>query len=138
MDKASKSKILSRIESIKSQVEEIVATIEAERHENIGEDLMILQHLEDKKEILTQKIISLKESLTLAETTGVVEHTFVLDFNGRKKEVSVVLPALANPAKGRISTDSPLARALKDKSAGDIVEVNTPMGVQQYKILESQ
>ena len=38
--------------------------------------------------------------------------------------------------KSRISTQSPLAKALIGKSVGDIVEVLTPKGGKAYEILE--
>jgi transcription elongation factor GreB len=38
--------------------------------------------------------------------------------------------------KGWISVDSPLARALLGKSAGDIVKVDLPAGRERYEILE--
>lgn len=38
--------------------------------------------------------------------------------------------------KGRISTKSPLAKALIGKVVGDIVEVSTPKGTKAFEILE--
>lgn len=41
----------------------------------------------------------------------------------------------ANPAEGKISTDSPIGRAVYNSKIGDIVEVSLPSGkVIQYKI----
>ncbi len=37
---------------------------------------------------------------------------------------------------GKISINSPIARALIGKSAGDIAEVNAPGGVREYEILD--
>tara|TARA_B110000503_G_scaffold103741_1_gene154836 strand:- start:54 stop:542 length:489 start_codon:yes stop_codon:yes gene_type:complete len=42
----------------------------------------------------------------------------------------------ADMKKRRISTQSPLAKALIGKSVGDIVEVSTPKGGKAYEILE--
>lgn len=42
----------------------------------------------------------------------------------------------ADPAKGKISDESPIGAALMGKSAGDVVEVETPGGVMTVKILE--
>lgn len=41
-----------------------------------------------------------------------------------------------NPAEGKISDESPIGAALMDKSVGDVVEVETPGGILQIKILE--
>ena len=37
---------------------------------------------------------------------------------------------------GKISIESPIARALIGKSAGDIAEVQAPAGVREYEVLE--
>lgn len=42
----------------------------------------------------------------------------------------------ADIKKGKISISSPIARALIGKSAGDIAEVQAPVGVREYDILE--
>ena len=42
----------------------------------------------------------------------------------------------ADIKKGRISINSPIARALIGKEAGDIVDVQTPGGVKRYEILD--
>ncbi len=41
-----------------------------------------------------------------------------------------------NPREGKISDESPIGRALMDKSVGDVVEVETPGGIQAIKIIE--
>lgn len=41
----------------------------------------------------------------------------------------------ANPAEGKLSTDSPIGRAIHNSKIGDVVEVKLPNGkVNQYKI----
>jgi transcription elongation factor GreA len=42
----------------------------------------------------------------------------------------------ADLKQGKISISSPIARALIGKSAGDVVEVNTPGGTREYEILD--
>ena len=41
-----------------------------------------------------------------------------------------------NPREGKISDESPIGKALMEKSVGDVVEVETPGGVIALKILE--
>lgn len=41
-----------------------------------------------------------------------------------------------NPREGKISDESPIGKALMDKSVGGVVEVETPGGVQAIKIIE--
>ena len=42
----------------------------------------------------------------------------------------------ANPREGKISDESPIGKAIMNKSVGDVVEVETPGGVQAIKIIE--
>ncbi len=42
----------------------------------------------------------------------------------------------ANPKEGKISDESPIGKALMEKSVGDVVEVETPGGVVALKVLE--
>jgi transcription elongation factor GreA len=48
----------------------------------------------------------------------------------------IVGPAEVNPAEGRISNRSPLGRALLGTRVGDSVEVNTPVGLSTFTVLE--
>jgi transcription elongation factor GreA len=54
------------------------------------------------------------------------------------EEFQMVGSAEANPAKGRISNESPLGKALMGRSVGDTVQVNTPGGVLHFTILGIQ
>ncbi len=42
----------------------------------------------------------------------------------------------ANSLKGYISNESPIGQAMLGKKKGDVVEVDSPAGVVQYKIME--
>ena len=44
----------------------------------------------------------------------------------------------ANSLKGKISNESPVGRALIGKKVGDLVSVETQVGVVQYKVLDIQ
>ncbi|MDO4330884.1 MAG: transcription elongation factor GreA [Lachnospiraceae bacterium] len=44
----------------------------------------------------------------------------------------------ANSLQGRISNESPVGRALLGKRVGDVVDVETQVGVIQYKVLDIQ
>jgi len=47
----------------------------------------------------------------------------------------IVAPHLADPAAGRLSSESPVARALRGRSSGDTVVVTTPGGRREMRIL---
>jgi len=42
----------------------------------------------------------------------------------------------ADPRNGRISNESPIGRAVMDRSVGDVVEADTPGGKMKFKILK--
>jgi transcription elongation factor GreA len=47
----------------------------------------------------------------------------------------IVGPTEADRAQGKLSSESPVARALLDRAVGDTVEVPTPKGVRRLKIV---
>ena len=56
------------------------------------------------------------------ETSGAV-HTW-----------TIVGPTEANVAEGRLSSESPVAKALLGRAAGDTVAVETPRGTRKYRL----
>jgi transcription elongation factor GreA len=63
--------------------------------------------------------------------------TIVVQEDGSSKETyTIVGAAEANPAKGLISNESPLGRALLERKIGDKVEVQAPAGVLTFKIVQ--
>ena len=66
---------------------------------------------------------------------GVGSFVRVCDDDG-ELALEVVLPQDAEAAAGRISTESPLGRALLDRQAGDRVRFRAPGGVLAVTVLE--
>ncbi|MDR1784584.1 MAG: transcription elongation factor GreA [Endomicrobium sp.] len=58
------------------------------------------------------------------------------DENGDNYEYIIVDSEEADPAKNRISVQSPLAQGLLGHETGDVVIVELPMGKTKFKILE--
>lgn len=56
--------------------------------------------------------------------------------NASEKEFTIVGSNEADPPLGKISNESPIGQALLGKKKGDTVEVETPGGKIEYKILE--
>jgi transcription elongation factor GreA len=56
------------------------------------------------------------------------------DSSGETETWTIVGPTEANRAAGKISAESPVARALLGRSVGDLVEVQTPRGVRKLRI----
>lgn len=55
---------------------------------------------------------------------------------GAKVTYQIVGEDEADIKQGKISVNSPIARALIGKSAGDVAEVRAPGGVREYEILD--
>ncbi|KRE45289.1 transcription elongation factor GreA [Paenibacillus sp. Soil522] len=55
---------------------------------------------------------------------------------GDTMEYSIVGTAEADPLQNKISNESPVGKAILGKKKGTIVEVNVPVGIIQYKILD--
>ncbi len=62
--------------------------------------------------------------------------TVVVSNKGKKSTFLMVGEVEADPLSGKISTTSPLGRALKGGKVGDEVEFAAPKGAVKYKIVE--
>lgn len=60
----------------------------------------------------------------------------VVDAGDGSHELRLVGSTESDPGSGRISTSSPVGRALLGRSAGDEVAVSTPAGERRYRIVE--
>ena len=54
----------------------------------------------------------------------------------QKEEFKIVGAEEASPLEGKISIKSPLGQAFFNQPKGAVVEVKTPKGIAQYKILK--
>lgn len=61
--------------------------------------------------------------------------TVVLQSKDGRNEFLIVGPEEADILKNKISFKSPLGSAIFGKQKGDLVEVNTPSGKKQYKVV---
>lgn len=56
------------------------------------------------------------------------------ELDGKKREFTIVSFNEADPLNGMISNESPLGLAFIGKKKGDLVKVETPRGIMNYKI----
>lgn len=56
--------------------------------------------------------------------------------NGKVQQFRLVGPVEADAQSGRLSTASPLGRALMGRASGDRVDLETPAGRRSYQILD--
>jgi transcription elongation factor GreA len=54
--------------------------------------------------------------------------------SGKVQTWTIVGPTEADLAQGRLSAESPVAKALLDRAAGETVEVETPRGPRRYRV----
>jgi transcription elongation factor GreA len=91
------------------------------------------------------RIRELEETLKLASVIGdKAETTHRVDIGDSvvlvgidsSEEVSytIVSPREVDPARGRISSSSPLGRAIIGRSCGEIIEITVPVGTLRYRI----
>ena len=58
------------------------------------------------------------------------------DDQGRHKSWSIVGEDEAEPSAGKISWKSPLGRALLNKNVDDFLEVETPRGIMEFRVIK--
>ena len=56
--------------------------------------------------------------------------------DGATVTYEIVMPEDADPAKGWVSTASPIGRAIVGREEGDEIRVNTPNGIREFEIIE--
>ncbi|MEA2221603.1 MAG: transcription elongation factor GreA [Solirubrobacteraceae bacterium] len=94
-------------------------------------------HLETKIKRLTQRLRAARvvEGTTDPEIVGFGSTVLVVDeSSGREHEFTLVGPTEADLKTGRLSSESPVARALVGARAGETVSVQTPGGERRYAV----
>jgi len=141
------------------QLEEELDYLKGEKRKEIAEKIKVARSYGDLSEnseyddakneqaILEARIVTieatLKNAVVIDEESINNEHIHIgsrvkiENINmGREAEYKIVGSNETNPAKGKISDESPVGRALLGHSVGDVVEVETPNGVFGFKVLE--
>lgn len=119
--------------------------LEKEREDSISEDNLYLaelllekEDLEKRIEILEDVISRIEEipkKLVCNETVVEVGSKVVVKDNGNINEYMIVTPYEANPEESKISTESPLGKAILNSKIGDIVRLHIRNKNLFYKIL---
>src|SRR5688500_12330120 len=92
---------------------------------------------------LETKILQLREQLanakvveeTQGDVAGYGSTVEVEDDKGKRAKYRLVSAREAEPASGKLSFESPVGVALRDKRAGDVATVQTPSGERQLKVV---
>jgi transcription elongation factor GreA len=97
----------------------------------------------DAQAVLETKILRLRDQLRRAEVVEARQGSEIVVFGSRVRlaegarelDYTLVSPVDADAAAGRLSVDSPVAKALLGARAGEVVEMSTPRGIRRLKVL---
>lgn len=122
---------------------EIAEAIHAAKEQGDLSENAEYQHAKEEQRRIEEKIADLEATIkhariiTSADTNHVsVGTTVTLKFNGKKTIYQIVGSNEADPRQGRISNESPIGQALLDKKKGETVNIPTPVGAKECKIIE--
>ena len=97
-------------------------------------------HLEAKISDMEGKLVSariMEESMMDSSKIGILSKVEVLNKKVNKKMVlTIVSEAEANLKENKISSTSPIGRALLGKKEGDLVKAETPGGIIEFEVLQ--
>ena len=110
-------------------------TVDNAEHEEVkNEQAFVEGRIRDLEEILNNAVIAEKSP----DAEGQVQFgsaVTVRTEGGQNRNYQLVGSAEARPLEGKISNESPVGQALLDRRVGDVIEVNTPSGVQKLNIV---
>lgn len=91
------------------------------------ESIIALVYIVDDQTTNTDNIVNVGETVEIENVENSQKRNIILVGSEESKS--------ANPTEGKLSTDSPIGKAVLNAKIGDIVEVKLPSGkVNQYKI----
>ena len=94
--------------------------------------------IEELKKLLKNAEVVVEEEIDLEKINiGCKVKVYEID-EEEEMEFRIVGSTEANSLQNKISNESPVGQALLGKKVGDVVDVETQVGVIQYKILEIQ
>src|SRR3989344_864890 len=132
----------NELEELKKKRAEIAAAIEEARQLGDLSENASYDNAREMQAFNEGRIAELEElvrtaSIISKHITETVELGVTIDIENElgKRTYTIVGSEEADPDAGRISNASPLGRAFLGRRKGDAVDVKTPKGVVQYKIL---
>jgi len=132
---------LETLKSIKRK--EVSDRIEAARQQDDDEENSEYDAAIEEQSLIESKIVYLEEVLhnaklitkDAANESVLVGSTVRVDMDGRIQEFTIVGKVEANPAKKKISNESPVGAALLGARIGEEIEISTPNLKYRCKIL---
>ncbi len=94
--------------------------------------------IEELEKLLKNAEVVVEDEVDLDQiSVGCKVKVYEIDFD-EEMEFRLVGSTEANSLQNKISNESPVGKALIGKRVGDVVDVETQVGVIQYKVLEIQ
>lgn len=94
--------------------------------------------IEELEKLLKNAEVVVEDEIDLDKiNVGCKVKVYEIDFD-EEMEFRIVGSTEANSLQNKISNESPVGKALLGKRVGDVVDVETQVGVIQYKVLEIQ
>lgn len=120
---------------LEKQIQDISLQLDQDRRHSNAEEISTRQELEVKRNMVMREIERVKDMLRGEQKTT---FSYLVECGTTVMRISVVAPQEANPRAGKVSSQSPLGKALLGKKTGDSVTVDTPIGTQTYLVLEKR
>lgn len=94
--------------------------------------------IEELEKLLKNAEVVVEDEIDLKKiNVGCQVKVYDIDFD-EEMEFKIVGSTEANSLQNKISNESPVGKALIGRRVGDVVDVETQVGVIQYKVLEIQ
>ena len=123
---------------------ELAKKIKAAREEGDLSENAEYHALKDEQGHMETKILRLTERLRNAVVVEASQDSGVVSFGstvrvtdvegGREQTFTLVGPTEADLKAGKLSSESPVARALMGAAPGDVVEVESPRGARKWRV----
>jgi transcription elongation factor GreA len=132
-----------KLRDLEKERDRLVTDMEEARQEGDLSENSAYHNLRENLTIVRNQIGDIKQRLanaTISEKNGNgkvgVGNKVIVEVNGKEKVLQVVGGGEADPLKGKISYQSPIGSSLLNHKKGDSVQVDTPQGTNEYKIIE--
>jgi transcription elongation factor GreA len=136
---------LKRLKTVERPVV-IKAIAEARAHGDLSENAEY-HAARERQGFIEGRVLELEDKLSRAEVIDIKSQSgskvmfgakvqLIDEDTDEKTSYQIVGPEEAEIQNGLLSIQSPLARAILGKEAGDSVEVTTPRGVRYFEIIE--
>jgi transcription elongation factor GreA len=134
-----RKEFLAKIKLLEGEIVKLGRLIDNQRRESSSDEVGFEQELMDRQRIYQIEIERIKAILRQRATISFPKQQTIkynIECNKYVRQVEVVPSHMSDPIAGRISEESPLGRALLGGAEGEKVEIETPVGLQIYKIRE--